>query len=83
VVETLIAKSRSKMLPSIYPSDPYLRGAQTYPRCADELVKRIRENGREDVLFGGAMLYEPRVISAINQDYLRRDTEPLMTANVS
>jgi hypothetical protein len=71
------------MLPSIYPSDPLLQGAQIFRQLAGELVKRMRGYVREEVLLGAAMLYEHKVIQAVYQGHLEWPPKPPITASVS
>ena len=40
------------------PSDPYARGAQTFPRLSLELVERISAYGSEERLTKGTLLFE-------------------------
>jgi thioredoxin reductase (NADPH) len=46
------------MIPTIDLADPYLRGGQTFPQLADEMVERMLPYGREETFPDRAFLYE-------------------------
>ena len=43
--------------PSLDPTDPFQRVAQTFPRLAEEMVARIRHYGSEELLAPGTPIY--------------------------
>src|SRR5688572_12628693 len=43
--------------PSIDPTDPYQRRAQTFPTLTDDMIERIAEFGRRERLPAGSMLF--------------------------
>jgi thioredoxin reductase (NADPH) len=52
-----ITRIPAHALDALDPSDPYARGAQTFPKLADDLVARMLPYGQEELIAAGTLLY--------------------------